>query len=120
MLKDRLRELRKSRGMTQEDFAKPLGVMGNTISQIELGQRNPSNVLVKSICREFGVSQVWLEDGVGPMYAPQDENDIEVITRAMEGMSAGKKKLIRIIAEMPDELLDPMLSYLENKYGKKG
>jgi len=49
------------------------------------------------------------------MYVPQSDNDIELITRAMEGKNENKKQLIRIMAEMPDELLDKMMEYLESR-----
>lgn len=62
------------------------------------------------------MSYDWLVNGVEPMYPPQSDSDIELITRAMEGQNEDKKKLIRIMADMPDELLDKMMEYLENKF----
>ena len=42
------------------------------------------------------------------------EQDIELLTRAMEGNSSAKKQLIRIVAAMPDDLLESMVSYLKS------
>lgn len=111
----RIKELRNELKMTQEAFGERIGLKRNSIAQIELGVRTPSNQVVLSICREFGVSRLWLEHGEGPMLSPQADSDIAVITRAMEGQSEAKKRLIRLIAEMPDELLDAFISYMEGR-----
>jgi len=115
-MKDRVKEIRKENNLTQTEFAERVGVGQNTIARIENGTRNPSGSVVRMICREFHVSQNWLENGIEPKYIDQDESDIDVINRIMEGQSENKKKLMRILADMPDELLDKMLEYLENKY----
>ena len=41
------------------------------------------------------------------------EQDIELLTRAMECGSGAKKQLIRIVAAMPDDLLESMVNYLK-------
>lgn len=111
----RIKELRNELKMTQEAFGDRIGLKRNSIAQIELGTRAPSNQVILSICREFGVSRLWLEHGEGPMLSPQADNDIAIITRAMEGQSEAKKRLIRLIAEMPDNLADAMIAYMEGK-----
>ena len=115
-MKDRIKEVRKENGMTQESFGTRIGITQNAIARIENGNRTPSGPVIKAICREFHISQNWLEDGIEPKYIDQDESDIDVINRIMEGQSENKKKLMRILADMPDELLDKMLDYLESKY----
>lgn len=115
-MKDRIKEVRKENGMTQVVFAERIGIKQNSLAQIEMGKHNPSSPVIKAICREFHISQNWLENGIEPKYIDQDESDIDVINRIMEGQSENKKKLMRILADMPDELLDKMLEYLESKY----
>jgi len=114
-LQDRIKALRKSLALNQVDFGARLGVTGGAVSMIENGQRDPSEPVIRAICREFGVSYDWLTQGIDPMYPPQSDSDIELITRAMEGKNENKKKLIRIMADMPDELLNRMIEYLESK-----
>ena len=116
-MKDRLKEIRKENDLTQEEFAARINLSRNYITQIELGNRVPAPRTISDICREFHVSQAWLESGIEPKYIDQDESDIDVINRIMEGQSENKKKLMRILADMPDELLDKMLDYLESKRG---
>lgn len=69
-MKDRLKELRKALNLTQQKFADKLGVKQNTIAQYEMGRNDPSDAVIISICREFGVSENWLRYGEGEMFIP--------------------------------------------------
>ncbi|WP_457751749.1 helix-turn-helix transcriptional regulator [Thermococcus sp.] len=53
-MKNRLRELREERGLTQEELAKALGVTRQTIIAIERGRYDPSLRLTFKIARFFG------------------------------------------------------------------
>ena len=55
-LKNRLEELRKARGITQEELAALLEVSRQTISSLEKGRYNPSILLAFKISRYFGQS----------------------------------------------------------------
>ena len=55
-MKNRLEELRKSRGVTQEDLAAALEVSRQTIGSLENGRYNPSIALAFKIARYFGLS----------------------------------------------------------------
>lgn len=113
-MNNRIKQLRDQLSMNQEAFGSRLGISGAAISLLESGKRNITEKVVISICREFNVSRAWLEDGIEPMFAEAAEDDIQVVLRAMEGQSEAKKKLMRILADMPDELLDKMIEYLES------
>jgi putative transcriptional regulator len=54
-MKNRLRELREAKGLTQEELAKALGVTRQTIIAIEKGKYDPSLRLAFKIARFFGV-----------------------------------------------------------------
>ena len=55
-MNNRLEELRKARGVTQEDLAALLDVSRQTISSLENGRYNPSILLAFKIARYFGLS----------------------------------------------------------------
>ena len=55
-MKNRLEELRKARGIRQEEFAKSMGVSRQTISSLENGRYNPSIFLAYKIAKFFGLS----------------------------------------------------------------
>lgn len=52
-MKNRIEEIRKERGIRQEDFAKSMGVSRQTISSLENGRYNPSITLAYKIARYF-------------------------------------------------------------------
>ena len=52
-MKNRLEELRKARGMTQEDLAEILEVSRQTVGSLENGRYNPSILLAFKIARLF-------------------------------------------------------------------
>lgn len=53
-MKNRVEQLRKERGLNQDDFAKLLRVSRQTISSIETGKYNPSLELAFVISDFFG------------------------------------------------------------------
>ena len=55
-VKNRLEELRKARGINQEELATILEVSRQTISSLEKGRYNPSIVLAFKIARYFGLT----------------------------------------------------------------
>jgi putative transcriptional regulator len=55
-MKNRLEEIRKQRGIKQEELAATLGVSRQTIGSLENGRYNPSIVLAFKISRFFGMS----------------------------------------------------------------
>ena len=54
-MKNRVEEIRRARGIRQEDFAKAMGVSRQTISSLETGRYNPSINLAYKIAKYFGM-----------------------------------------------------------------
>ena len=52
-MKNRIKERRRERGMTQQQLASALGVSRQTIISLESGKYNPSILLAHSIARLF-------------------------------------------------------------------
>lgn len=55
-MKNRLEEIRKARGLRQEELARALSVSRQTISSLEKGRYNPSVLLAFKIARYFGLT----------------------------------------------------------------
>lgn len=55
-MKNRLEEIRKSRGIKQEDLASALEVSRQTIGSLENGRYNPSIILAFKIARYFNMT----------------------------------------------------------------
>lgn len=67
-MNERIRQLRKELDLTMERFGKKLGVTRTAISNIESGNRNLTEQMIKSVCREFNVNEEWLRTGQGEMF----------------------------------------------------
>lgn len=68
---ERIRHLRKNDLLlTMEKFGERIGITTASLSNIENGKTNPSDQTIRSICREFGVNELWLRygDEGGEMY----------------------------------------------------
>lgn len=80
-MNERIKEVRKSLGLTQNEFGEKLGVRGNTITNYESNSRKPSNAIISAICREFQINETWLRTGEGKMKAPMTKQaEIATIT----------------------------------------
>ena len=55
-MKNRIEEIRKARGVNQEELAKALGVSRQTISSLEYGRYNPSIELAYKLSKYFGMT----------------------------------------------------------------
>lgn len=55
-MKNRLEEIRKSNGITQEELASILEVSRQTIGSLENGRYNPSIILAFKISKYFGLT----------------------------------------------------------------
>ena len=55
-MKNRIEEIRRTRGIRQEEFAKAMGVSRQTISSLETGRYNPSIFLAYKIARYFSMT----------------------------------------------------------------
>ena len=55
-VKNRIEEIRKERGIRQDEFAKYMGVSRQTISSLENGRYNPSITLAYKIAKYFGMT----------------------------------------------------------------
>ena len=71
-MNERIKELRKALGLTQQEFSDKIGVKRNTIAQYESGRNAPIDAVISLICREFNVSEEWLRTGTGDMWVKVD------------------------------------------------
>jgi len=67
-MEERMKELRKTLGLTQQEFSERIGVKRNTVAQYEMGRNPPGDTVIALICREFNVNEIWLREGVGEMF----------------------------------------------------
>ena len=103
-MNERIKMVRKNEGLTLEKFGERIGITASSCSTIENGKTNPSDQTIRSICREFNVSETWLRTGEGEMYNRLDD-DAE-FNRIMESIGANDPVIVRILRaswHLPEE-----------------
>ena len=118
---ERLKQIRKSLNLTQQEFADRLNVSRNTVATYEIGKSNPSDAAVMLICREFKINETWLRNGVGEMFIEltRDEQIASFIgsIQATEKDSF-KKRFIAMLSALDEsewEVLEKIALALYNK-----
>ena len=104
-MNERLKKLRKTLDLTQQEFADKLGVKRNTVAQWEIGRNEPSDAIIFSICREFDVNKDWLRTGEGEMFVIRsDEEELAAFFGdILNDGSSFKKRFISALAALDTE-----------------
>ena len=105
---ERVKEVRKALGLTLEKFGERIGVTRGSMSNIENGNRNLTEQMTKSICREFSVDYIWLTTGEGEMFIDTDDDFLERIDRIMAGEDDARKNLFKFMLELSDEDIEAL------------
>lgn len=94
-MNERIKEVRKSLGLTQQEFADRIGVKRNTVATYEGGRNIPIDSVVSLICKEFNVNEEWLRTGEGKMF--QDLSQGELAARVVGEALADDNKFIQSV-----------------------
>ena len=103
---ERIKELRKALGLTQQEFSDRIGVKRNTIAQYESGRNEPLDAVITLICRTYGVSEEWLRSGKGEMFKPKSRNEeLYEFLHKVENSEPGsiQAQLLTVMARLTDE-----------------
>ena len=103
---NRIKKLRKTLGLSQQEFAERIGVKGGSIALYEIDAREPSERNKAGILKEFNVNPVWLDTGEGEMFLPLSESDEIIrfarsVTRAEDGDI--RLEIMKLLARMTPE-----------------
>lgn len=102
-MNERIKQLRKELGLTQQQFATQIGTKRNTLAQYESNRITPSSAIVSLICREFNVNEAWLREGTGDMFKSNDRHtDIARLTTQLlnEESDSFKNRFISMLARL--------------------
>lgn len=118
-MNERIKELRKTLQLTQTEFGERLGIGKTAISKIERGDNGTTEQTLRSICREFGVSYLWLTTGGGSMF--EDGSDDAALHIMVDRVMASENERVKSIFKglgdfteddwrQVDQLLDKLLA----------
>lgn len=121
-MKDRIKLVRKNAGLTQQEFAKRIGVSRNTIATYETSVRVPIDAIIVSLCREFNLNETWLRTGQGDMY--KETNPDIALSRwfgklLREEPDSFKKQLILTLSKLSENEWDALSKIIDSLITKR-
>lgn len=116
----RIKEIRKSENLSQEEFANIIGLSRSIIGCYESNIRNISDRTIRDICSNFNINEEWLRYGTGEKYTiPKEINELTKVLSDIS-MSSNKKlqhivKKITLLDEKYLNLIDDLICALIEK-----
>lgn len=104
-MNERIRLLRRTLGLTQQEFADRLGIKRGALANYEVGRNQPIDAVVSLMCREFQVNETWLRTGQGEMFLALTED--EALSRFFGEVAFGgdsfRRRFLLSLSRMDDE-----------------
>lgn len=111
---ERIKSLRRDLKMTQQEFADRLHIKRGAVANYEVGRNVPADSVIALICKEFGVSEMWLRTGEGKPY-PERSRLEELSYMAGRFLSSEPTEFQQRFAMMMYSLTDEEWKLLEQK-----
>ena len=116
-MNERIKLLRNTLQMTQQEFADRIKVKRNTVATYEMGRSVPSDSAIALICKEFSVNETWLRTGTGDMFLQENKDEqisqmLDEVIKANE--SDFKRRLISALSKLDDDGWDCLEKLVEN------
>lgn len=101
---DRIKEIRKTKNLTQTEFGTVLGVSRAVINTWERGAVSPNDMAIQMLCVRFGVNEEWLVNGIGEMFPEKtsEEELIEAFGAILNDDDTFRKKFISVLAQLDE------------------
>lgn len=112
---ERIKEIRKKRKLTLEKFGERLGVTKVAISNIENGNRNLTEQMAISICREYNIDKTWLTTGEGQMDAPSDSISLDELIKQHDGTDL-ETQIIKTYFELAPDIRKTLVEHFRNSF----
>ena len=105
----RLKEIRKTLGLNQTDFAKHLGITQTAYSMIESGNRPLAEKYIKVICSSFNVNENWFYTGEGDMFlsSPYEKEFTEIFSHLTPETQQNLLLMAKELLNTQQKLLNP-------------
>lgn len=107
---ERIKKVRKTLDLTQQEFADQLRMKRNSIAQVE-GGRGTSDQTIFAICREFNVSEQWLRTGVGEMFVPKETDVLDALVKQY-GLSDADRLLVEKFLKLKQNERQAVIKFL--------
>lgn len=114
-LGERIRLIRKAGQpkLTQEEFAKSLGVTVPMIYTYEHNKVVPNDAFKMLLCRTYHVNDRWLESGEGEMFNQQTDAIHQLVEQTMTSQDKYTRRIVEQFLKLPQETRDQLISALK-------
>lgn len=104
-MKERIKNVRTLMKLSRVKFSERIGISESACRKLESGENSPSEQTLRAICSEFGINRIWLETGVGDMYAQRsrDEELAAFFGELLAGEDSFKRRVIGAMARMTED-----------------
>lgn len=99
---ERIRAIRKDKGLTMQAFGESIGMSKASISGIESGKNGPAEQTIRLICSVYKVDYFWLKEGKGSMYLDDTDNLVDEIAIEQNLDPDTTRTLKRLLRLSPD------------------
>lgn len=111
---ERIKYLRKSiLKLSQEDFAKKIGLSRSNIGNIEVGRINVTDRVIGDIIYQYNVNEEWLRNGTGEMFIEPDTFSLDKYLKSKNATDF-EIELVKSFFEIPDDSRKEFLNKLRN------
>ncbi len=114
---ERVRQVRSHFNMTQKAFGSKITVAQTYLSQIEKGDRDVTEKILKIICHEFNVSEEWLRTGRGEMFVQTESFSLDDYAKK-SNLSALEYDIIRGYMELGEGTRQSLLSHFASIFNR--
>ena len=80
-INQRIKHIRKTLGLTQQDFASDLKISQSHVGALELNNRKVQDRIIKMICFTYKVDENWLKTGKGNMLLKSHDLKLEEVIK---------------------------------------
>lgn len=116
---ERVKEIRKELDLTLEKFGEKLGVTKVAISNIEKGNRNLTDQMAKSICREYNANYDYLMYGEGEMFDDLPQTIVDELCVQYD-LNDFDKALVEMYVSLPAGSRERIKEYMKQLVKKVG
>lgn len=109
---ERIKFLRETLHLSQEQFGNSIGLTKSGISNIENGARNVTEKHIKLISVAHKVSETWLRNGIGELFLKTDDSLLEKLT-AEYSLSESEKKVIATYLKLDEKKRSQLVDFVK-------
>lgn len=101
-INERIKEVRKARGLNQKEFSDKIGLTQSAVSRMESADVAIIDQNVRLICQTFHINEKWLRTGQGKMDEVKVEAPIEALVKQYR-LDNSQRALVEAFLSLTDE-----------------